>query len=319
MADTLALGASGRNPMRVQVSPAAHSSYNEDSYGSLQSIFYCEAQKYMNTSSPFSKHNPLKIFVLFSGEASSIRHLRHSSVEYGYLYQIVGALSSNANAPGIQFFKNHTNHREKFTPKFESAKDMSEEHIPCDILDWGTFQENIPQNKWRQCLNKLIQIIFNSRERRRKRYFKQVLEIIEKYEVDLILCAGFKIIIPDFFIQECKIPIINDHPADLTILNADGTRRYAGSGLDAIARAIQDGKETICSTVHFVEIGPVDSGRIICQSLPARLEPNADPETIRKRIKWICSGQAIDDALRRITRGEVLLPKNTDFTEALLT
>lgn len=240
-----------------------------------------------NAAPPFRKEKKLKVLVFFSWNASSITHLQDLDPNYNSRYIISAAFTNSVSAPGIRFFETHTN-------VSDVTKRIAPENripIPCITLDWKDWKKKAIRKK-------------------REKYFESVLTLLSDFSYDVILCAGFHLLIPDTFIQECPVPIINEHPADLSIIDpATGLPLYAGRGIDAITKTIIDGNTHIRSTVHFVEPGPVDSGRIICHSPKAILEKSADPQKIQGRMKLICSGQAIARALEMIINGEVSLEK----------
>jgi folate-dependent phosphoribosylglycinamide formyltransferase PurN len=81
---------------------------------------------------------------------------------------------------------------------------------------------------------------------------------------------------------------INVHPADLSIKNSDGTRKYTGD--HAVRDAILAGEEYIRSSTHIIE-EKVDYGKILLISapLPIILPPNFDasnPEHVKEAEKF---------------------------------
>ena len=286
MADTPALGAGGSDPVRVQVPPAAPSLYSQR----LRSYFQISYKENPMDNSPSPPNHTLRVFVLFSGNASAIRYLHKVHPEYNFSYTIVGAFTNNASAPGISFF---TKHRAVVDGQ-QTSEETSEKDgtIPCVVVDWKTFQPTNIASK-------------------REEYFRQVIEAIKaanNFSFDLIVCSGFHLILPDFFIEACPCRIINEHPADLSILDNQGQRLYTGKGIDAVARTIHDNHPTIRSTVHIVSPGPVDTGPIICFSKPLTIGTSTDPATVAERIKLACSGQALGEALNILTKNGGTIP-----------
>mgnify|MGYP000848132588 CR=1 FL=1 len=106
----------------------------------------------------------------------------------------------------------------------------------------------------------------------KKAFEGALLEIIRTYQADIILLAGFMLVLSPFFIQQARVPIINIHPALLP----------AFPGLHAQRQALEYGVRYSGCTVHFVDEG-VDSGPIILQAVVPVL-PEDTEETLSQRI-----------------------------------
>lgn len=73
---------------------------------------------------------------------------------------------------------------------------------------------------------------------------------------------------------------INVHPADLSVLNAEGKRKYTGD--HAVMDAIIAGEKYIRSTTHIIE-EKVDGGRILMISEPVAVEQtNPDAQNMKE-------------------------------------
>lgn len=83
---------------------------------------------------------------------------------------------------------------------------------------------------------------------------KKIISTLEKYNVDLVLLAGYMKILGSDFIHTYRNRIINIHPALLP----------AFKGLHGPQQALEYGAKVAGCTVHFVDEG-VDSGPIILQ------------------------------------------------------
>lgn len=103
-------------------------------------------------------------------------------------------------------------------------------------------------------------------------YEKKLIELFEKFNIDLICLAGFMRIISPTLIKKYPGRIINIHPSLLPSF----------PGLEAQKQALEAGAEISGCTVHFVDEG-VDSGPVIMQ---ARVEIRKDDseESLSKRI-----------------------------------
>ena len=96
-----------------------------------------------------------------------------------------------------------------------------------------------------------------------------------KYDVELIVMAGWMKIVTPFFINKFKNKIINIHPSLLP----------AYKGGRAINDSILNGSKITGCSVHFVE-EEVDSGSLIMQAaLPIRDDDNI--ESLSKKIHML--------------------------------
>ena len=102
--------------------------------------------------------------------------------------------------------------------------------------------------------------------------YNKLADELKIQEIDLICCAGFMRIIPDYFVKEFAGKIINIHPSLLPSF----------PGLNAQKKALESGARISGCTVHFVDEG-VDTGPIIMQaSVP--ILPNDNQDILSKRI-----------------------------------
>lgn len=88
----------------------------------------------------------------------------------------------------------------------------------------------------------------------REEHEKRIIEILKKYDVDLVVLAGYMRIITPYLINQYKNRIINIHPAILP----------AFPGTDGYGDTFNYGCKVGGCTVHFVDSG-VDTGPIIIQ------------------------------------------------------
>ncbi len=95
---------------------------------------------------------------------------------------------------------------------------------------------------------------------------------LEKYEVELVVLAGFMRLLSGYFIGRFRGRVMNIHPALLP----------AFPGLNAQAQALAYGAKVAGCTVHFVDEG-MDSGPIILQAAVAVAEDDT-PQSLSDRI-----------------------------------
>lgn len=107
---------------------------------------------------------------------------------------------------------------------------------------------------------------------KREAYDRGVLDILRKYEVDLVLLAGYMKIVTPVLIETYRNRMMNIHPSLLPSF----------PGLDGQKQALEWGVKVAGCTVHFVTEG-VDEGPIILQAAVPVLERDS-PETLAARI-----------------------------------
>ena len=117
------------------------------------------------------------------------------------------------------------------------------------------------------------------------------MEKVDSLNVDLIVLAGYLVVIPPAMIDKYENRIINIHPS--LIPSFCGTGFY---GLKVHEAALERGVKVVGATVHFVDKG-TDTGPIILQKA-VDVEYNDTPEVLQRRVmeqaEWILLPQAID-------------------------
>lgn len=99
-----------------------------------------------------------------------------------------------------------------------------------------------------------------------------MLNLLQEYEVEGILLAGYMRILPPTFVQAYRGNILNIHPSLLP----------AFTGLQAQKQALVKGVKYTGCTVHFVDEG-MDTGPIIAQAVVPVYEDDTE-DTLAKRI-----------------------------------
>lgn len=110
-----------------------------------------------------------------------------------------------------------------------------------------------------------------------EQYHEALLAILEQWETDLIILAGYLLKIPDVVINAYPGRIINIHPS---LLPKYGGKGYYGSN---VHQAVLDNKES-CSgcTVHIVT-EKYDEGPILAQKKVPVYDTD-DAQTLAKRV-----------------------------------
>lgn len=109
----------------------------------------------------------------------------------------------------------------------------------------------------------------------RESFDQSLAQIINSYEPDLIILAGFMRILSDDFVKEFDGTLINIHPSLLP--------KY--KGLHTHKRALEDRQTEHGATVHFVT-PELDSGEVILQGV-VPVKPNDTEELLRQRVHQI--------------------------------
>ena len=125
----------------------------------------------------------------------------------------------------------------------------------------------------------------------RDEFNEAFLAKLNSYEVDLVVLAGFLVVIPPQMIAEYRNRIINIHPS--LIPSFCGTGFY---GLKVHEGVLARGVKVTGATVHFVDEG-TDTGPIILQKA-VEVQQGDTPEVLQRRVmeqaEWIIMPKAID-------------------------
>lgn len=117
------------------------------------------------------------------------------------------------------------------------------------------------------------------------------LQKLDELNPDLIVLAGFLVILPEKMIERYRDRIINIHPS--LIPSFCGTGYY---GLKVHEAALSRGVKVTGATVHYVDEG-TDTGRIIAQKAVEVLEGDT-PGILQRRVmeqaEWKILPEAID-------------------------
>ncbi len=114
---------------------------------------------------------------------------------------------------------------------------------------------------------------------------------MQKAQIDLVVLAGYLVILPENFVRAFENRMINIHPS---LIPAHCGPGYYG--LKVHESVLARGNKVTGATVHFVDEG-TDSGPIILQKAVEVLEGDT-PETLQRRVmeqaEWKILPEAID-------------------------
>lgn len=125
----------------------------------------------------------------------------------------------------------------------------------------------------------------------RQEFNRALIETVDALEVDLIVLAGYLVVLPPEMIEKYENRIINIHPSLIPAFCGKGYY-----GLKVHEAALERGVKVAGATVHFVDAG-TDTGPIILQK--AVVVENGDtPKILQQRVmeqaEWILLPEAID-------------------------
>ena len=132
----------------------------------------------------------------------------------------------------------------------------------------------------------------------REEFNEKFIEAVDEWKPDLIVLAGFLVVIPPAMISKYRNRIINIHPS--LIPSFCGTGFY---GLKVHEAALSRGVKVVGATVHFVDEG-TDTGPIILQKA-VEVEPDDTPEILQKRVMERAEWKILPQAIDLIANGKV--------------
>lgn len=132
----------------------------------------------------------------------------------------------------------------------------------------------------------------------RQTFNQALLDAVDSYQVDLIVLAGFLVVIPEQMIERYENRIINIHPSLIPAFC--GTGYY---GLKVHEAALARGVKVVGATVHFVDKG-TDTGPIILQKA-VDVQEGDTPEILQRRVMEQAEWKILPQAIHLIANGKV--------------
>ena len=119
----------------------------------------------------------------------------------------------------------------------------------------------------------------------------RLMELLEAYEIDIIVLAGFMTILTEHFTAQYPKRILNVHPSLIPSFCGEGFY-----GLHVHEAALSYGVKVTGATIHFVN-EVCDGGQIIAQKAVPVMEGDT-PEVLQRRVmeqaEWILLPQAVE-------------------------
>ena len=132
----------------------------------------------------------------------------------------------------------------------------------------------------------------------REQFNQEFLKTLDSYQVDLVVLAGFLVVIPPAMIRKYENRIINIHLS--LIPSFCGTGYY---GLKVHEGALARGVKVTGATVHFVDEG-ADTGPIILQKA-VEVQNGDTPEILQRRVMEQAEWEILPRAIHLIANGKV--------------
>ena len=132
----------------------------------------------------------------------------------------------------------------------------------------------------------------------RAEFNQELLNVVDGFGADLLVLAGFLVVIPEIMIEKYRNRIINIHPSLIPAFC--GTGFY---GLKVHEAALEKGVKVVGATVHFVDEG-TDTGAIILQKA-VEVEEGDTPEVLQRRVMEQAEWKILPHAIDLIANGKV--------------
>ncbi len=146
----------------------------------------------------------------------------------------------------------------------------------------------------------------------REEFENKLQKELKRYKIDLIVLAGFMILLSESFTSSYHGKIINVHPSLIPAFSGKGYY-----GLRVHEAALKYGVKVTGATVHFVNETP-DGGEIIAQKA-VKVRDCDTPETLQRRVmenaEWALLPKAVETVskslLKQIRAGKTTKGENS--------
>lgn len=142
----------------------------------------------------------------------------------------------------------------------------------------------------------------------REVFNENLLKTLQEVNPDLIVLAGYLVVIPERVIDAFENRIINIHPSLIPAFC--GTGYY---GLKVHEAALKRGVKVVGATVHFVDKG-TDTGPIIMQKAVA-VQNGDTPKVLQQRVMEQAEWNILPAAIDKIAHGKVRIEDGITVVE----
>lgn len=137
----------------------------------------------------------------------------------------------------------------------------------------------------------------------REAFSQALLDTLKEHQIDLIVLAGYLVIVPEIVIASYPNKIINIHPSLIPSFCGDGFY-----GLHVHEAVLARGNKVTGATVHFVDEG-TDTGPIILQKA-VYVQEGDTPEILQKRVMEEAEWQILPEAIDLIANDRIEVVDN---------
>jgi len=131
----------------------------------------------------------------------------------------------------------------------------------------------------------------------RRQFEDLLLAALAPYHLDLVVLAGWMLVLSGEFLERCGCPLLNVHPALLPMPGGETLDVPVLRGAHAVRDALALGLPYTGVSVHRVT-PEVDAGPVICrETVP--IFPNDDQESLHRRIK-VVEHRVLPDAVQAV-------------------
>lgn len=131
-------------------------------------------------------------------------------------------------------------------------------------------------------------------------YFKAMTSAIKEAGAELVVLAGFLVVLSEDFVNDWNRRIINIHPSLIPSFCGDGFY-----GLRVHEAALKRGVKVSGATVHFVDSG-TDTGPIIMQKA-VDVQEDDTPEILQRRIMEQAEWVLLPSVIQQIADGKITI------------
>lgn len=133
---------------------------------------------------------------------------------------------------------------------------------------------------------------------KRADFDQKLLDALKEHDIDLVVLAGYLVILPEIVVKEFEHRIINIHPSLIPSFCGNGFY-----GLRVHEAVLARGNKVTGATVHFVDDG-TDTGPIILQKA-VEVKNGDTPEILQKRVMEQAEWNILPKAIDLIANGKV--------------
>lgn len=145
----------------------------------------------------------------------------------------------------------------------------------------------------------------------REMFYQRLEAALEDFQPDLMVLAGFLVVLPENLVKKYENRILNIHPSLIPAFCGSGNY-----GRKVHENAIARGVKLSGATVHFVDAG-TDTGPILLQkSVP--VFPDDTPEILQKRVQQDAEAVLLPQAVQLIADGRVFFRDGNAYVREVL-